>query len=62
MLPHTLKSSCASYGISYLSTLCRELEAQARAEKTNQFIAFMLKIDAEYQIVCVALEAERNRE
>src|SRR5450432_300114 len=61
-IAHTLKSSTASYGANYLSFLCRDLEARARAGSVDSFGDYLIRIESEFQNVRTALLIERDRE
>src|SRR5258708_35877598 len=58
---HTLKSSTASYGASRLSSLCREMEALARADNHDSFADYLTRLESEYKNVQASRLVERDR-
>jgi HPt (histidine-containing phosphotransfer) domain-containing protein len=58
---HTLKASSLTLGATFLSNLCKELEALARAGHTEAGGDTASKLKAEYEKVKAALQIERER-
>jgi CheY-like chemotaxis protein len=58
---HTLKSTAATFGATRLSELSRSLEALASSRMLEGAADLILRIEAEYQAVRIALETVRER-
>ncbi len=57
---HTLKSSSASLGALALAELCKDLETLGRDNRTEGAAELLVKVEAEYAAVCMALAAIRK--
>ena len=57
-LAHSLKSSSANLGANALSAVCRQLELAAKEKRTGQAVTLVSKLNAAFQAVRTALEAE----
>jgi HPt (histidine-containing phosphotransfer) domain-containing protein len=55
---HTLKSSSANVGATRLAAQCKELELEARINRLGPGRDQLRELEAEYQAVRAALEAE----
>ena len=58
---HGLKSASANMGALKLSVLCKQIEELGRAEKTPEAAALLPDLEAEYQRVIAALQAEQEK-
>ncbi len=58
---HGLKSASANMGALKLSVLCKQIEELGRAEKTPEAAALLPDLEAEYQRVIAALQAEQQK-
>jgi HPt (histidine-containing phosphotransfer) domain-containing protein len=58
---HTLKSNGATFGAMRFSELSRELEALARSGILEGTTDLLARIEGEYELVRIALEAVRER-
>jgi PAS domain S-box-containing protein len=59
---HTLKTSSANLGATILSERCKELELAGRADRTNGLEAGLSRLEAEFEVLKIALELERQKE
>lgn len=55
---HSLKSSNANLGASHMASLCRKLEALGKENNTEAAQRILAQLDAEYIVVCSALNDE----
>jgi HPt (histidine-containing phosphotransfer) domain-containing protein len=58
-LAHSLKGSAGNLGAERLSTLCNDLETAARNEALESASPLILRIEAQFEHVKVALEQQR---
>ena len=58
---HGLKSASANMGAMKLSVLCKQIEELGRAKKTAEAAALLPDLEAEYERVIAALQAEQEK-